>query len=148
MTLYYFAGDTVGKSNCIVSCATVWPAFFAANINISPDLNAADFGTITRADGATQTTYDGWPLYNYSKDAQAGDTNGQGSGGAWFVAMVPFYNLLLENNSAAGVYLADDNGRALYMFANDKPATAGAGTVGGCDGGRAGGAGAEDGGGA
>jgi predicted lipoprotein with Yx(FWY)xxD motif len=125
MTLYYFVNDTVGKSNCSGSCAAVWPAFFASNINISPNLNAADFGTINRADGATQTTYDGWPLYNYSKDAQVGDTNGQGLGGAWFVATVPFYNLLLENNAAVGTYLADDNGRALYMFADDAPAAAG-----------------------
>lgn len=132
MTLYYFANDTVGKSNCTGACATIWPAFYASNMNVGANLNAADFGTITRSDGATQTTYDGWPLYNYSQDAQAGDTNGQGLGGIWFVAAVPFYNILLEDNVSAGVYLADDNGRALYMFANDTPAAAASACTGIC----------------
>lgn len=42
--------------------------------------------TITRADGTTQVTYDGHPLYYYAADVQAGDTNGEGVGGVWHVA--------------------------------------------------------------
>jgi predicted lipoprotein with Yx(FWY)xxD motif len=41
---------------------------------------------ITRSDGSTQVAYDGAPLYTYAGDGKAGDANGQGSGGAWFVA--------------------------------------------------------------
>jgi predicted lipoprotein with Yx(FWY)xxD motif len=45
-------------------------------------------GTITRDDGTTQVTYNGWPLYHYHEDTAAGDTNGQGLeefGGLWYL---------------------------------------------------------------
>ncbi len=45
-------------------------------------------GTITRDDGTTQVTYNGWPLYHFSGDTASGDTNGQGLeefGGLWFL---------------------------------------------------------------
>jgi predicted lipoprotein with Yx(FWY)xxD motif len=45
-------------------------------------------GTITREDGSTQVTYNGWPLYFYHEDTAAGDTNGQGLeefGGLWYL---------------------------------------------------------------
>jgi len=38
-------------------------------------------GTITRADGTTQVTISGQPLYYYASDKAAGDANGQGLGG-------------------------------------------------------------------
>jgi predicted lipoprotein with Yx(FWY)xxD motif len=49
------------------------------------------WGTITRADGTTQATYDGHPLYLYRGDTAAGQTGGNGlniSGGLWW-AMTP-----------------------------------------------------------
>ena len=42
-------------------------------------------GTITRDDGSTQVTYNGWPLYYFHEDMAAGDTNGQGVEGVWFL---------------------------------------------------------------
>jgi predicted lipoprotein with Yx(FWY)xxD motif len=42
-------------------------------------------GTISLPDGTTQVTYNGWPLYYYIDDAAAGDANGQGVGGVWFL---------------------------------------------------------------
>ena len=35
---------------------------------------------VERTDGTTQVTYNDWPLYLFSGDAAAGDTNGQGVG--------------------------------------------------------------------
>ena len=35
--------------------------------------------------GKKQVTIDGVPLYYFSGDTKAGDTNGQGVGGIWFV---------------------------------------------------------------
>jgi predicted lipoprotein with Yx(FWY)xxD motif len=85
MTLYYFTKDTTGKSNATAAIIAIWPIFYTANLALPSNLNAADFGAITRDDGSMQTTYKGWPLYYYIKDLAAGDTVGQGFNGVWFV---------------------------------------------------------------
>jgi predicted lipoprotein with Yx(FWY)xxD motif len=41
--------------------------------------------TITRDDGTTQVTYNGWPLYTFSGDTAPGDTNGAGEEDTWFL---------------------------------------------------------------
>ena len=48
-------------------------------------VDAALIGTITRDDGTTQVTYNGWPLYYFAEDTAPGDANGQGVGGKWFL---------------------------------------------------------------
>jgi predicted lipoprotein with Yx(FWY)xxD motif len=125
-TLYYFANDVSGKSNCTGQCSAIWPAFYTQNIAVPSDLNATDFGQITTSAGTNQTTYEGWPLYYYSGDTNSGDTNGQNFQNIWFVAANPFYNVLLMNNSASKIYLADVTGKALYYFKSETkgPATA------------------------
>lgn len=42
-------------------------------------------GTITRPDGTMQVTYNGWPLYYYTKDTGSGSTSGQAVGSVWFL---------------------------------------------------------------
>jgi predicted lipoprotein with Yx(FWY)xxD motif len=89
-TLYYFANDSAAVSACSGSCATAWPPLTVpsgATIQGPADATAG-FGTIVRADGTTQVTYDQHPLYYYSGDSAAGDTTGQGYNGIWFVALV------------------------------------------------------------
>lgn len=85
MTLYYFKNDSPGKSACAGECLGKWPVFYSEKITAPKDVNAKDFGTITREDGKKQTTYKGYPLYYFSGDAKAGDTNGQGVKDVWFV---------------------------------------------------------------
>ena len=88
MTLYIFTKDPKDTSVCSGSCATNWPPFTAA-AGGSPKAGAGLAGTlatITRADGGTQVTYNGAPLYYFAADAKAGDVTGQGVGGVWFVA--------------------------------------------------------------
>ena len=41
------------------------------------------FGTIKRADGTTQATFDGRPLYAYVGDTAPGQTKGNGIKGPW-----------------------------------------------------------------
>ena len=42
-------------------------------------------GTLTRADGTTQVTYAGKPLYYWQGDTKPGDATGNGVTGAWHV---------------------------------------------------------------
>ena len=143
-TLYFFAPDATGEeSNCNGGCADVWPAFFEQNLTLDAGLEASDFGTITRADGQSQTTYKGWPLYTFSNDLVAGAINGDGAGGTWFVGK-PDYSIMivraqLVGRDANGIetnlnssfqpgnedtfYFTDDRGNTLYRFSNDQNGT-------------------------
>ena len=87
LTLYYFTRDTPGSgvSTCTGACLANWPVFYAGTVRVSPPLSAADFGEITRTDGAKQTTWKGWPLYFYAPDTAPGDVKGHGVNGVWFV---------------------------------------------------------------
>jgi plastocyanin len=85
MSLYYFDKDTKDVSNCAAACVAKWPLFYAEHISVPAGLKAEDFGTITRADGAKQTTFKGFPLYYWVSDVKRGDTLGQDVGKVWFV---------------------------------------------------------------
>jgi predicted lipoprotein with Yx(FWY)xxD motif len=87
MTLYMFASDHNGKSSCSGACAKFWPPY-TGTPKASAGLNASLLGSTPRADGSTQVTYDGHPLYTYSGDPAPGDINGQGVntfGALWWV---------------------------------------------------------------
>jgi predicted lipoprotein with Yx(FWY)xxD motif len=81
MTVYTFATDTAnsGTSACTGTCITRWPALTVA-AGVTPTAGTGvtgTLGTITRTDDGThQVTYNGLPLYFYSGDSAAGDTNG------------------------------------------------------------------------
>lgn len=139
-SLYFFSVDYNGKSNCNGGCLAAWPAFYIdpAKLTMDTALKAADFATITRTDGAKQTTYKGWPLYYFAQDANSGDTKGDNVGGNWFIAK-PDYSVMLGEGQLVGndtknytlsgtpatisagtgnsFYLTDDRGRTLYAFA-------------------------------
>jgi predicted lipoprotein with Yx(FWY)xxD motif len=88
MTLYILTKDTADTSSCTGTCATNWPPLtVASGATIAGPTGAMSaFATIARADGTMQVTYNHWPLYYFSGDSVAGDTNGQGKSGTWFVA--------------------------------------------------------------
>ena len=83
-TLYLFTNDVKGKSNCAGTCATTWPAYAPATISAGAGIDATKLASIDNA-GKKQVTIDGVPLYTFSGDTKAGDTNGQGVGGIWYV---------------------------------------------------------------
>ena len=88
MTLYKYANDKSGTSTCSGACATAWPPYTIGNVSALANIQAGvkgQVGTIVRADGNTQVTYNGLPLYFYKGDAASGDTTGQGVGGVWSV---------------------------------------------------------------
>jgi predicted lipoprotein with Yx(FWY)xxD motif len=123
-TLYYFAADTPasGTSTCTGSCAGIWPIFYSDTITVSPPLMASDFSSIIRADGRSQTTYRGWPLYYFQGDTKAGDTSGENVNKDWFVVK-PDETVMIAKSSSLGLFLTDRMGNTLYYFAKDTPGT-------------------------
>ncbi|MGO9307781.1 MAG: hypothetical protein ACLQDL_02010, partial [Spirochaetia bacterium] len=84
-TLYWFTKDKVNMSACTGGCIQAWPAFTSDSVVVPSALNASDFGTISRSDGAVQVTFKGYPLYYWAKDKMRGDVTGQNMGKVWFV---------------------------------------------------------------
>ncbi|HXZ99521.1 MAG TPA: hypothetical protein VEK76_04150 [Candidatus Binatia bacterium] len=80
LTLYAFDQDVAGSgsSNCNGSCASEWPPLHIA-AGVVPAAGAGvtgQLGTIRRADGTMQVTFNGKPLYFFSGDTAPGQTNG------------------------------------------------------------------------
>jgi predicted lipoprotein with Yx(FWY)xxD motif len=88
-TLYLFERDSGTKSACTGACAVEWPPLLATSKpTVGSGAKAAVVATSARPDGKPQITYNGHPLYLFSADQKAGDTNGQGVnafGGLWYV---------------------------------------------------------------
>ena len=77
-TLYLFEKDRRGKSACAGQCAGFWPPLLASGKPIATaGAKASLLGTIKRADGRLQVTYNHHPLYTFVKDTAKGQTNGE-----------------------------------------------------------------------
>lgn len=140
--LYYFTPDVEGVSACEGACINSWPVFYAAEPRPGGGLDPANFASISRPDGSSQTTYFGWPLYYFAGDNQAGDTNGdaiESFGGIWYVAK-PDYSVVNASQQLVGhdgnnytgdsiegqgitTHFTDINGRTLYIFTFDSANT-------------------------
>ena len=84
-TIYFFANDTEGVSNCTEDCLAAWPAVEVTGTATAGDGVTAELGTFTRDDGMVQLTVNGFPAYFYAADSAPGDTTGQGVGDVWWV---------------------------------------------------------------
>jgi predicted lipoprotein with Yx(FWY)xxD motif len=78
LTLYTHAGDTASTSTCTGSCATAWPPLAASGQPMAGAGVTGKLGTLTRADGTTQVSYAGLPLYYWEGDKKPGDVTGNG----------------------------------------------------------------------
>ena len=101
-TLYYFTPDTATTAACAAGCISTWPPLLftgsgspTSSTTLSGKLNAQ-----TDANG-NQVEYNGHPLYLYSGDTAAGQTNGEGLFGKWFVATS---DLSLQGGGTPGGY--------------------------------------------
>ena len=89
-TLYRFDADSnhPPASHCSGTCAALWTAAPAANAKTLKAVKGIDhklIGSVERAGGGgKQMTIAGWPVYTYTKDSKAGQTNGQGVDGTWW----------------------------------------------------------------
>src|SRR5690606_11955762 len=89
MALYLFVPDAQGASTGYDACATSGPPVTGESADALPTsgegLDQALLGTVERDDGTLQVTYNGWPLYYYLGDMEAGVATGQGLGDNWYV---------------------------------------------------------------
>jgi predicted lipoprotein with Yx(FWY)xxD motif len=88
-TLYLFQADKNGTSACSGACAAAWlPDTVTGTPQAGSGVSQPLLGTITRADGTKQLTYNGHPLYYFTADSAGGTAHGQGVkafGAEWYV---------------------------------------------------------------
>ncbi len=142
-SLYFFAVDSKGASNCNGGCAESWPPFYTAELSLDSALSLSDFGSIDRDDGSKQTTFKGWPLYRFASDDAPSTIAGDGAGGTWFVAK-PDYTIMVSKAQLIGrdangnetnltsdylpgdeatTFMTNANGITMYRFSNDQANT-------------------------
>ena len=85
-TLYWFSKDVPTWSYCTDTCVPQWPPV-TGTPKVAPGAALpGQLGTIRRADGVLQATYDGHPLYTFAGDFDPGDVGGNNVvqfGGIW-----------------------------------------------------------------
>lgn len=122
MTLYTFAIDVPGTSNCYDNCAVAWPPLL---VEEGDELTAGEgipgeLSTTEREDGTFQVTYNDWPLYYWINDEMPGDTTGHNVNNVWAVAY-PTTHVFLGGNEELGRFLVGPDGMTLYRFNPDEP---------------------------
>lgn len=146
MSLYLYTKDVPKtSSSCYDKCAITWPPLLTGSAPFAgPGADAGKLGTITRTDGTTQVTYNGWPLYYYAGDGQPGDIAGQAFEDSWFVvsttgekitfgehatptvqaaAAAGPATVAIGSDGKLGSILVDGKGQTLYMYTLDTPNT-------------------------
>jgi predicted lipoprotein with Yx(FWY)xxD motif len=87
--LYIFTADKKGTSHCRDACAQAWPPVTTSGKpEAGSGIEKNMLGTLQRKDGKTQITYNGHPLYYFSKDEATEAPAGQerhGFGGEWYL---------------------------------------------------------------
>ena len=140
-TLYTFANDAEGKSNCNDPCSETWPPVPGDTAIDTTSVREGQFDVITRDDGSEQLALHGQPLYRFVDDANPGDANGEGVGDVWFA--VPADDVRKAEDGGGnggggdegdqggggggvtvgetdlGPTLVDGSGKTLYAFTND-----------------------------
>jgi len=87
MTVYLYVPDGTSKTSTVPSgLKQLWPAVTATGAGAAgAGLDASKLTLEPQADGTMQAAYNGHLLYTFQNDKAAGDANGQGLGGIWYV---------------------------------------------------------------
>lgn len=123
-TLYIFVPDNAGKVNCTGGCAKAWPPLKASsNTPVGDAATLGTFGIVTGDGGAKQVTYNGVPLYFYANDKKAGDANGEGVNGVWFVATPKLQGIGAASSAAVQARKVTLAGKPAWVLTNSKGMT-------------------------
>jgi predicted lipoprotein with Yx(FWY)xxD motif len=91
-TLYHLKPESARHIICTGACAKLWPPLLVPSRSARLLGSRAVRGRLSivrRPDGKLQAALDGMPLYTFARDHRAGDVNGQGFDGVWFVLVQP-----------------------------------------------------------
>ncbi len=123
-SLYRFDNDIKDSnaSQCNGGCATTWPPYNAGVLTSIDKTNG--LSNFTRADGAKQTAYFGYPLYKFKNDINVGDTNGNFVNNEWNLNYPKTYDTngtgtKLSLSKVSEKYMVDAKDFSLYTFADD-----------------------------
>ena len=87
--LYLFEADKSTTSTCTGACAAAWPPVtVSGTAQAGSGITESLLGTVKRADGTEQVTYNHHPLYYFAGDSGPGMAKGQASkdfGADWYV---------------------------------------------------------------
>ena len=96
-TLYAFSTDTPRMSTCGGQCAKFWPPVLTTHgVKAGPGVNQHMLGTLRRADGTIQVSYNGHPLYFFALGLNGGTS------GAGVPAFGGVFNLVNTNGTIGG----------------------------------------------
>jgi predicted lipoprotein with Yx(FWY)xxD motif len=88
-TLYLYANDQGTTSAVPSAVLAAWPPLVASGTPVAGDgVDGSKLETVQQPDGQTYVVYNGHPLYTFTGDASAGQTNGHKLGNVWY-ALTP-----------------------------------------------------------
>ena len=115
-SVYTWDGDRANKSNCDENCLRRWQPVLAPEIGAQA---REEWTVIERSPGVKQWAYRGRPLYTYGADPSPGTQHGVDVPG-WDIVFTqkapappPEFTTQV---SAAGMVLADSNGKTIYIY--------------------------------
>jgi predicted lipoprotein with Yx(FWY)xxD motif len=89
-TLYLLTSEKSGHLQCVGSCLSFWFPTLVKNsvtrVTLGPGVKGK-IGFVARSHGMKQVTFNSYPLYRFSGDTAARQTNGEGLtsfGGTWY----------------------------------------------------------------
>jgi predicted lipoprotein with Yx(FWY)xxD motif len=132
MTLYYFTKDTSTTSACTAACLQNWPPLlFTGSGSPTSSTTLTGMLSVVTTPSGQQVAYQGHLLYTFAGDTAAGQTNGEGKLGVWFVATsdLSAAGSAVVSTASATVsgkkvtILTNTQGMTLYYFTNDTPTT-------------------------
>jgi predicted lipoprotein with Yx(FWY)xxD motif len=114
MTLYVATRSHAAPDDCVDDCARTWRPLEAWSLAVAPSSN---WTIVARSDGTQQWAFKGKPLYRYTEDFNAGETNGNGVGEWTTVILEPAPVVppwVTRQKSDGGELYGDATGKTLY----------------------------------
>lgn len=107
-TVYVFDNDLgEAMSVCEAACATTWPPVLGTAESIE---NIPGLSLIARSDDSMQVAYLGRPLYTFSGDTAAGESNGQAVNDIWWQVSLPATSLQVAGSNVTTTDIYTSNG--------------------------------------